>query len=334
MVRFVLKRPPLRPLIELLRRELRVGHYRTAGAIARLSLRGTLRRRDMLGPQSRDCTEEHHLALGEACELWGAIGEAEASYRAALAMNPDYEPAHTRWSIMRLPGDWYDSWLRRLYSLLEPETLIEIGVAEGNSLAMAPPRTLAIGVDPDPKIVRALGPSTHVFAETSDAFFGRRGPDALLAGRPLGVGFIDGLHLFEQALRDFINLESYCGAGSIILLHDTIPLNEATQSRVRTTIFHTGDVWKAALCLKHYRPELDVFTVATPPSGLTVVTGMNPGSRVLAERYREAVDRFIDLPYSEIERDVKTKLDVMANDWPPVEARLRARGVVGVKRRP
>src|SRR5450631_1084438 len=45
------------------------------------------------------------------------------------------------------------------------------------------------------------------------------------------------------------------------------------QTRARDTDFHTGDVWKTVLCLKHYRPDLDVFTIATPPTGLTVVTG-------------------------------------------------------------
>ncbi|PYI78804.1 MAG: class I SAM-dependent methyltransferase, partial [Verrucomicrobia bacterium] len=123
---------------------------------------------------------------------------------------------------------------------------------------------------------------THIFPETSDAFFARHGPDALLAGRPLGIGFIDGLHLYEQALKDFINLERYCGPRSVILFHDTIPLDETTQSRARDTQFHTGDVWKTVLCLKHYRPDLDIFTIPTSWTGLTVVTGLDPASRVLA----------------------------------------------------
>jgi hypothetical protein len=49
----------------------------------------------------------------------------------------------------------------------------------------------------------------------SDATFERRGPDALLVWRPLGVGFIDGLHLYGQALKDFINLGRYCGPRSV-----------------------------------------------------------------------------------------------------------------------
>ncbi|HEX7516058.1 MAG TPA: class I SAM-dependent methyltransferase, partial [Chthoniobacterales bacterium] len=211
--------------------------------------------------------------------------------------------------------------------LLSPETVIEIGVANGGSLACVHSPTIAIGVDPNPTVIKPLKAETHIFPETSDAFFARRGPDALLGGRPLGVGFIDGLHLYEQALRDFIHLERYCGPRSIILFHDTVPLDEATQSRTTTTQFHTGDVWKAVLCLKHYRQDLDIFTIATPWSGLTVVTGLDPASRVLADRYDEAVARFIDMPFSDIEDRLDDALNIVPNDMEIVEARLKAQGL-------
>ena len=196
------------------------------------------------------------------------------------------------------------------------------------SLSLAMPPTLAIGVDPQPKLTCALKTETHIFVETSDAFFERRGLDLLLAGRPLSIGFIDGLHLYEQALRDFINLERYCGRQSVILLHDTVPLDEATQSRETNTKFHTGDVWRVVLCLKHYRPNLDVFTIAAPWTGLTVVTGLNSASRILADCYEEAVARFIAVPFHELENTMADALNLVPNEWPVVEGRLRARGVL------
>src|SRR5262249_13239128 len=159
--------------------------------------------------------------------------------------------------------------------------------------------------------------------ETSDAFFALDRPRSLLGGRPLSVGFIDGLHLFEQALKDFINLERYCGPRSIILMHDTVPFDEATQRRSRDTRFHTGDVWKVVLCLKHYRSDLDIFTIATPWTGLTVVTGLNPASRELSDRYEEAVARFIETPFSAIASCAGTSLNIVPNDWTIVETRLR-----------
>ena len=136
------------------------------------------------------------------------------------------------------------------------------------------------------------------------------------------------MHLYEQALRDFINLERYCGRQSVILLHDTVPLDEATQSRETNTKFHTGDVWRVVLCLKHYRPDLDVFTIAAPWTGLTVVTGLNSASRILADCYEEAVARFIAVPFHEIENTMADALNLVPNEWPVVEGRLRARGVL------
>jgi hypothetical protein len=142
------------------------------------------------------------------------------------------------------------------------------------------------------------------------------------------VGFIDGLHLFEQALRDFINLESYCGPKSVIMLHDTVPLDEPTQRRTCETAFHTGDVWKVVLCLKEFRPDLDIFTIAAPWTGLTVVTGLDPSSRILKENYEKAVAKFIDLPFATIEGRMEESLNMVPNDWNLVEARLKARGVL------
>jgi hypothetical protein len=58
------------------------------------------------------------------------------------------------------------------------------------------------------------------------------------------LAFIDGLHLFEQAFLDFIALEKFARPGSVIMIHDCLPLNRVTADRTRTTDFYTGDVWK------------------------------------------------------------------------------------------
>jgi hypothetical protein len=227
-----------------------------------------------------------------------------------------------------MPGDDYLVWLERLYRALAPETVIEIGVNKGASLALLRPPTVAIGIDPNPTVVYPLKTETHIFAETSDDFFAQRRPERLLAGRPLSAAFIDGLHLYEQVLRDFIGLEACCGPRSVLLIHDTVPLDERTQTRIRETTFHTGDVWKAVLCLKRYRPDLDIFTIATPPAGLTVVTGLDPTSLTLKDSYEEAIAQFIDMPFSAIECTRETVLNVVPNNWSIVESRLRNRGIL------
>jgi hypothetical protein len=270
---------------------------------------------------------EYHLALGDAHRRFGEREAAISSYHAALECNPTLEGAHYGLALLRLPGDGYLVWLERLYGSLAPATVLEIGIFEGASLALLRPPTIAIGVDPHPIVASRLKARTHLFAETSDEFFARRRLGKLLGGRPLSVGFIDGLHLFEQVLTDFIHVETWCGPRSVILIHDTVPLDEPTQSRTRKTHFHTGDVWKAVLCLRHYRPDLDIFTIATPPSGLTVVTGLDPASRVLADSYEEAVARFVGTPFSAVADALDTSLNIVPNDWNLVHSRLTARGV-------
>lgn len=339
------REPPARPadpatagLVDIAHNEFRAGRYNTAVAVARLTRQHAPEEPE---PQRllaliagwRQFDEppehpaEHHLALAEAHRLLGDNEKAESNYRAALSLDYDLSQAHIGLSTLRMPGELYLAWLERLYTVLSPRTVIEIGVGKGASLSRVRPPTIAIGVDPEPNVACLLKAETHIFPETSDAFFARRGPDSLLAGDFLGIGFVDGLHLYEQSLRDFINLEKYCGTHSVILLHDTVPLDEPTQSRTRTTDFWTGDVWKTVLCLKHYRPDLDVFTIATPWTGLTVATGFDP-TRRMADKYEEAVRRFIDMPFSDIGNRLAEALNIVPNDWGIVEARLKRRGIL------
>jgi hypothetical protein len=317
--------------------EFRAGRYPAVVSIARLIRSRApdepepLRLLSLI-PKSLDVAvplpPEYFVALAKAHHILGDKDSAVSLHRRALSLDRNFVEAHAGLATLRMPGDFYYTWLEYFYTALAPSSVIEIGIADGASLARVRPPTLAIGVDPRPTVVYPMTAETRIFPETSDEFFARRRPIGLLRGRPLGIGFIDGLHLFEQALQDFVNLERYCDSRSVILFHDTVPLDEATQSRACDTQFHTGDVWKTVVCLKHYRPDLDIFTIATPWTGLTVVTGLDPKSNVLADRYDEAVARFIDTPYSAIEHDFTVALNVVPNDREAVVARLRARAVL------
>ena len=268
---------------------------------------------------------DYHLALAKAYRILGENEVAASNYRTALTFRENLYEAHLGLAMLRMAGDDYLVWLERLYRVLSPATVVEIGVRHGESLVQVQPPTVAIGIDPAPTVKYPLKTETHLFTETSNEFFAAGRLDKLLDGRPLSIGFIDGLHLFEQALKDFIHLEAYCGPRSLILFHDTVPLDEPTQSRTTEMSFYTGDVWKTILCLKHYRPELDIFTIATPPTGLTVVTGLDPKSRVLSEKYDEAVARLMDTSFSAFEYILDTALNVVPNDWDMVQSRLKER---------
>ena len=92
--------------------------------------------------------------------------------------------------------------------------------------------------------------------------------------------------------------------------HDTAPLDEPTQSRALNTSFHTGDVWKTVLCLKHYRPDLAIVTLPAAPTGLTLVRNLDPTSTVLADRYDEAVKAFIDTPYAPFAAEMASNINL------------------------
>jgi Glycosyl transferase family 2/Methyltransferase domain len=265
---------------------------------------------------------EYHLALGGAHRVLGNRAQAIAEVRAALELDPDLPAAHFELSHLLLPGDFYLSWLERIYGFLEPRSVLEIGVADGQSLATVRRPAVAIGVDPAPSAMVGLSADAHLFHETSDEFFDAHRLDDLLDG-PLGIAFIDGNHLYEQVLKDFVNVERHCGPRSLVMLHDTVPLDARTQSRTRETAFHSGDVWKVVPCLKHFRPDLDVITIGTPWTGLTLVSGFSEEDSGFADRYDEAVARFIDMPYEALGDDPLSELNGVPNDWDVVRPRLQ-----------
>ena len=260
--------------------------------------------------------------LQEAMRHVGS-GDWEAAITAChkvLAIAPDSIQAHHLMAGVTLPGEHYLSLMRRIHGCLRPETYVEIGVASGDSLTLVQEGTTAIGVDPAPRIANTLLPGTRVFIEKSDDFFSRHDVRAELGGRPINLAFIDGMHKFEFALRDFINIERYCTSNSTVLVHDCFPLDEATAARERITSFWSGDIWKLIICLKKYRPELEIYTIASPPTGLGLVRHLDPRSTVLQENLQKICDEFIPLPYSAIANAKPQSLNIFPNVWLQVRA--------------
>jgi len=336
--------PTIARVVDLAHREFRAGNFEASTALARLARARAPAEPEpqrLLSFASRFLMERQplpqfqprlHLALGEAHAILGEDRLAEKEFRSALVWDPNATEAHFGLSQLRMPGKSYLEILGRLQTDLAPAIYLEIGIAKGDSLALARPPTLAIGVDPQASVSSIIQTETRIFPETSDEFFAKGRLGELAPTRQVDLAFIDGLHVFEQALRDFINLERACGPRSLIVMHDTVPLDEITQNRDRRTAFYTGDVWKILLCLKHYRPDLDIFTMATWPSGLTFVAGLDPTSRVLTSVYDEAIRRFIETPYSEIEDGMEQALNIVPNDWDIVTDRLRMHGILRVAR--
>lgn len=256
-----------------------------------------------------------HVTIAQAWGLGGRAHAAETFFHAALADVPDHLDAKLGLAQLRMPGPGYYDLLDRLHDLVRPRTYLEIGMGDGSSMALARPGTQAVGVDPVPRLCTPVSAEVRVVPQRSSDFFARSDLAAVFtSGRP-DLVFIDGLHTFAAALADLIGAESVSGPGTVVVLHDTLPLDEPTQRPDRAEAFYTGDVWKLLPCLAAERPDLDVFTVATAPSGLTFVTGLDASSTVLASRYDELVATYGSLPYDPTTAPAG---DIAADDWDTV----------------
>lgn len=203
--------------------------------------------------------------------------------------------------------------LKQLHALARPRNYLEIGVNDGRSLALS--RVPSIAVDPDFKITVPLRCDLHLVKATSDDFFARPDPIVhLRSGRnplrnlrrgraPLGhylgggptldLAFIDGLHLFEFALRDFMNVERFARWSSLIVMDDMLPRNVDEAARDRHTGFWAGDVYKVALVLRQHRTDLVVLPMNTQPTGVMVVLGADPYNSVLHKHYDQLLSEWV-----------------------------------------
>ncbi len=222
--------------------------------------------------------------LGEALDR--ATGSASA--RPVVSSRPSASrPEHV--------GMFYRDCLQHLHRTLRPRAYLEVGCLDGETLALAECASIGVDVQFKPKVrIPSRAPAILLFQMPSDDFFARYDPIALL-GRQIDLAFIDGMHLVENALRDFINIERFCHPESVIALHDCLPLNRQMASRDRPGAesgavaefpgWWTGDVWKLLAILPRYRPDLSVRACNAPPTGLVVIRNLKPDDRTLERAF-------------------------------------------------
>jgi SAM-dependent methyltransferase len=155
---------------------------------------------------------------------------------------------------------------------------LEIGVSRGSAFQ----RIVAdkkIAVDPAFRLsprARRLADSkaraTYYFETTSDAFFANE--TALLERHRIDAALIDGLHTYEQALRDIENALRFLRDDGVIVVHDCNPGHASVafpgasyddfraQHRWWDPRLYSGawsgDVWKALVNLRSTRTDLRV----------------------------------------------------------------------------
>jgi Methyltransferase domain len=111
-------------------------------------------------------------------------------------------------------------------------------------------------------------PKVHLYEMTSDVFFETQNVPGI------DVAFIDGLHTFNQALRDLLNILCVVPRHGVIILDDVMPTTYVESigdpgllNRVRTKTGDpsqswAGDVYKIVFFIEAYLPLLSFHMVA------------------------------------------------------------------------
>ena len=216
-----------------------------------------------------------------------------------------------------------------LLDALGRETYLEIGVNTGNSFIPIKAKR-KWGVDPCYALTRRrlmkysvfsfLGINVEqLFRMTSDEFFSKK--EKLLGLYGIDVCLVDGLHTYEQALKDVLSSFKYLKPNGVILLHDCNPSTELMalpaagiedlirKGNPQWDGAWSGDVWKAIVHLRALRNDLDAF-VLDCDTGIGIVT-KRPARHLLS--YSEIDIRALD--YSVLSSDRKALLGLQPSEY-------------------
>jgi hypothetical protein len=189
--------------------------------------------------------------------------------------------------------------------MLEPRTYLETGIHTGQSMRLS--RVPSIGIDPEFSIKAELFADVHLARTTSDEFFARSHPLAHLPVPVLDLAFIDGMHLAEYALRDYLAVERFTTPASVIVFDDMLPRSIDEAARHRHTGPWTGDVYKAAQALRDFCPELVVLEVDTTPTGVVVVLTPDAGRDGVLPEYDDWLDVAMAPDPQDVPKEVLTR---------------------------
>jgi hypothetical protein len=224
--------------------------------------------------------------------------------------------------------------LAKLHELTRPRTYLEIGIESGYSMSLT--RVPSVGIDPDFNIRAEILADVHLARTTSDEFFARKEPLAHLPIPVLDLSFIDGMHLAEYVLRDYLAVERFTTPASVVVFDDMLPRSVDEAARRRHTKYWTGDVFKALDALREQRPDLLVVEVATTGTGTGLVLfpdasrkGILPGyddwvSAALSDDPQEVPDVLLDRS-----RAVDPEWLLSFPGWKKLPGLRRGRGTTG-----
>jgi hypothetical protein len=170
-----------------------------------------------------------------------------------------------------------DFYIQSAINKLQARTYLEIGVHRGkNFFSISAPLKIAI----DPNFIIGYGrylKNIHTlfkckfYEKTSDNFF-IQDANKILKDRKIDVAFIDGLHTYEQVLKDFDNCRQNLSPNGVIMFHDCNPTSEeaaafAYSPSEKMEKFPgkspewNGDVWKAIMHIRALYKDIEVFVL-------------------------------------------------------------------------
>ncbi len=194
----------------------------------------------------------------------------------------------------------YRSILKKIHESLQPRRYFEIGVDDGSSISLA--NCPSVGVDPDFEMIATLKSPTQIFRTESDTFFADHALCEKIFSDGIDLAFIDGMHLAEYVLRDFINVEKWAGRDCVVVVDDVFPEQFIMAERDRAFNAWCGDVYKIIPILKEHRPDLaiHVFEAFAGPyrKGVALIYKLNDADSTLANNSERICEEILEGKYA------------------------------------
>lgn len=188
--------------------------------------------------------------------------------------------------------DYYE-FLNRIHGRYIFNDYFEIGSRDGKSLRFS--NSPSIAIDPFFQLKSDfLGNKdyTLLFQEKSEEFF--KNTIKQFPHLSCEFAFIDGLHLFEAALRDFVNLNSIAKSNALFLFHDCLPWNYEMTTRDYHSLAKnapwTGDIWKLIPIFLDAGMSNEMCVIPSAPSGILAVINPKKNSLRKLEEHFKAIE--------------------------------------------
>lgn len=210
--------------------------------------------------------------------------------------------------------------IQKLIDKKNGRTYLEVGVCSGGTfLQIRIPRKIGIDIkfsfSGKKSILKRYFKNfkSNIFNKyyqmKSDDFFIKH--NRLFKNSKIDIAFIDGLHEYNQVIRDVNNCLNFLSKNGVIVLHDCNPdsMEHAYPPEKRITNVWFGDTWKAIVYFRSYRQDLNVF-VLDSDCGLGVITRGKPDKMLMY-----SMDSIKDLSYNDLEKDRVEMLNLKSVEY-------------------